>query len=108
MLLPPIELDLPFGDTQPPPPPQPQPEPKDDEVRRRRRGHLMELPGVDEETASRLLGTFPTLGAVYAASEERLREVVGSVAAARIRWFLDAPLGLPGRPARRPRWRSAA
>jgi hypothetical protein len=46
---------------------------------------------------------------VYAASEERLREVVGTVAAARIRWFLDAPLGLPtAPPARGRRWRSAA
>jgi hypothetical protein len=45
---------------------------------------------------------------VYAASEERLREVVGIVAAARIRWFLDAPLGLPTARTRGPRWRSAA
>ncbi|TMD07207.1 MAG: hypothetical protein E6J03_04365 [Chloroflexi bacterium] len=81
MPLPPIEMSLPFDSA---------PEPEDDEVRRR-------------------LGIFPTLGSVYAASEERLREVVGTVAAARIRWFLDAPLGLPtAPPARRPRWRSAA
>ncbi len=99
MPMPPIEMDLPF-DVAPPP--------GDDEVRSRRRGHLMELPGIDEATAARLLGVFPTLGSVYAASEERLREVVGDVAAARIRWFLDAPLGLPSAPARRPRWRSAA
>jgi ERCC4-type nuclease len=100
MPLPPIEMDLPFEAS-----PDPHPE---DEVRRSRRSHLMELPGVDEATATRLLGAFPTLGAVYAASEERLCEVVGTVAAARIRWFLDAPLGLPESAARRPRWRSAA
>lgn len=99
---PPIELDLPLdlgpGTT-----------PAADEVRARRLGHLMELPGMDEATATRLLAAFPTLGAVYAASEERLEELVGSVAAARIRWFLDAPLGLPtAPPARGRRWRSAA
>lgn len=99
MPLPPIEMDLPFDAA---------PDAPDDAVRRRRRGHLMELPGIDDATAARLLGAFPTLGSVYAASEERLREVVGAVAAARIRWFLDAPLGLPAAPARRPRWRSAA
>jgi ERCC4-type nuclease len=101
MPLPPIEMSLPFDAA---------PEPgDDDEVRRRRRTHLLGLPGIDEETAARLLGIFPTLGAVYAASEERLREVVGTVAAARIRWFLDAPLGLPtAPPARGRRWRSAA
>jgi ERCC4-type nuclease len=101
MPLPPIEMDLPF-DAAPP-------SGDEDEVRTRRRGHLMEMPGIDEATAARLLGAFPTLGSVYAASEERLREVVGTVAAARIRWFLDAPLGLPtAPPVRRPRWRSAA
>jgi ERCC4-type nuclease len=108
MQLPPIELDLPFDEPRPRPQPQTPAQPQDDEVRRRRRGHLMEVPGMDEATAARLLTSFPTLGAVYAASEERLREVVGSVAAARIRWFLDAPLGLSTRPARRPPWRSAA
>jgi hypothetical protein len=29
---------------------------------------------------------------MYAASEEELGRVVGPIAAARIRWFLDAPL----------------
>jgi ERCC4-type nuclease len=94
-------MDLPFDSG-------PGPAPVDDEVRARRRRHLMELPGIDEATATRLVGAFPTLGSVYAASEERLREVVGSVAAARIRWFLDAPLSLPTARTRRPRWRSAA
>ncbi len=77
-------------------------------MRAGRRGHLRELPGIAEATATRLVGAFRTLGAVYAASGERLREVVGSVAAARIRWFLDAPLSLPSARTRRPRWRSAA
>ncbi|MDB5068423.1 MAG: hypothetical protein JWM18_4857 [Chloroflexi bacterium] len=92
-------MDLPFDSG---------PAPVDDEVRARRRDHLTELPGIDKATAARLVGAFPTLGSVYAASEERLREVVGSVAAARIRWFLDAPLGLPSARTRGPRWRSAA
>ena len=98
---PPIEMDLPLDL-------DPGPVPAADAVRARRRDHLMELPGMDEATAARLLAAFPTLGAVYAASEERLEELVGSVAAARIRWFLDAPLTLPSASARHPRWRSAA
>ncbi len=103
MPLPPIEMDLPFDGLDG------TPTAADDEVRTRRRGHLMEMPGIDATVAARLLAAFPTLGAIYAATEERLSEVVGSVAAARIRWFLDAPLGLPAAPpVRRPRWRSAA
>jgi hypothetical protein len=35
---------------------------------------------------------FPSLRDIYAASEAELASVVGAVAAARIRWFLDAPL----------------
>lgn len=101
MPLPPIELDLPLDL-------DPSTVPAADAVRARRRDHLMELPGMDEAIATRLLAAFPTLGAVYAASQERLEELVGSVAAARIRWFLDAPLRLPTRPERRPHWRSAA
>jgi ERCC4-type nuclease len=103
MPLPPIEMDLPLDGLEP------ASARDEDEVRTRRRGHLIEVPGVDAATAARLLGAFPTLGSIYAASEEKLSEVVGSVAAARIRWFLDAPLGLPtAPPLRRPHWRSAA
>ena len=76
----PIELDLPLGDAD------------DGELSQRRHGHLALLPGVDQAMAGRLEGAFPTLGALYAATEEKLATVVGPVAAARIRWFLDAPL----------------
>lgn len=74
--------------------------------------HLIAVPGVDEQTAARLLRAFPSLAAVYAAERARLAEVVGPVAAARIRWFLDAPVSaaaLPGRPrSRTPRPRHYA
>ena len=92
----PIELDLPLGD------------PEDGELGLRRHRHLTSLPGVDEPAAARLERAFPTLAALYGATEERLGAVVGPVTAARIRWFLDAPL----RPAQTvragPGWRRAA
>ena len=59
---------------------------------RQRVDHLRGLAGIDEGTLVRLGRAFPSLHAIYAASEEQLAPIVGSVAAARIRWFLDAPL----------------
>lgn len=59
---------------------------------RQRVDHLGAVPGVEPATLGRLVRAFPSLGAVYAASEADLAAVVGIVAAARIRWFLDAPL----------------
>lgn len=59
---------------------------------RQRVDHLRGLAGIDEGTLVRLGRTFPSLHAIYAASEQQLAAIVGSVAAARIRWFLDAPL----------------
>ena len=98
-----IELDLPLGEA---------PEFPRDVAGTGRHDHLRGVPGVDEATAARLARAFPTLAAVYAADQERLSAVVGPVAAARIRWFLDAPLSaaaLPGRRGgRRSGWRSAA
>ena len=99
-----IELDLPLGES----PAFPR-----DVAGTGRHDHLLALPGVDEAAAARLARAFPTLAAVYAADLDRLTAAVGPVAAARIRWFLDAPLSaaaLPGRrPGRRPGgWRSAA
>lgn len=92
----PIELDLPLGD------------PDDGELGLRRHRHLASLPGVDEPAVARLEHAFPTLAALYGATEERLSAVVGPVAAARIRWFLDAPLR-PAPAARLgPGWRRAA
>ncbi|HEV3124899.1 MAG TPA: helix-hairpin-helix domain-containing protein [Candidatus Dormibacteraeota bacterium] len=97
MPLPPIELDLPLGDTE------------ETELGTRRHRHLTELPGVDDAVAVRLERAFPTLAALYSATEDRLAEVVGPVTAARIRWFLDAPLRPPV-PVRRGSsgWRHAA
>jgi hypothetical protein len=96
-----IELDLPLG------------EPAADEVAAEDRvAHLGTIPGVDIAAAQRLGRLFPSLAAVYGASEERLRDAVGPVAAARIRWFLDAPLSTAALPGRRPRrtrsWHHAA
>jgi ERCC4-type nuclease len=98
-----IELDLPLGDVPPA---------FDDSVAgAERHHHLTAIPGIDEALAGRLAREFPTLGAVYAAGEEQLAAVIGPVAAARLRWFLEAPLSvtaLPGRRARGPRWRQHA
>ena len=101
MSTPTVELDLPLGD------------PELDELASLRQRHLLSLPGVDHLTAARLTRAFPSLAAVYTASEERLRTLVGPVAAARIRWFLDAPLHSGAaprttRPGRTTRWRDAA
>jgi len=80
MATPVIELDLPFGDVA------------HGELARRRIEHLREVPGVDEQTLARLARTFASLRAIYAASDSELEKAVGTVTAARIRWFLDAPL----------------
>lgn len=79
----PIELDLPLG------------EPDDGHLGERRLAHLASIPGVDRTACARLARAFPTLAEVYAAPESRLRDVVGPVVAARVRWFLDAPLAVP-------------
>jgi len=76
----PIELDLPLGD------------PDDGRLGDRRLSHLAALPGVDQLAAAHLARSFPSLAALYGATEERLAAVVGPVAAARIRWFLDGPV----------------
>jgi ERCC4-type nuclease len=59
---------------------------------RKRLQHLGQVEGVDEEALVRLSRAFRSLRAVYAAPEAELARVVGDVSAARIRWFLDAPL----------------
>jgi len=59
---------------------------------RQRVDHLDGLNGVDPPTAARIARAFPSLAAIYSASEIELARVVGAVAAARIRWFLDAPI----------------
>ena len=78
----PIELDLPLEAAT------------DTDLTEARRRHLLALPGVDERAAARLARAFPSLAAVYAAPVERLAAVVGPVTAARVRWFLEAPLAL--------------
>jgi len=90
----PIELDLPLGD------------PEEGELGLRRHRHLTAMPGVDDAIAGRLERAFHTLAALYAAPEEKLATVVGPVVAARIRWFLDAPLRPPSHGA--PGWPRAA
>lgn len=59
---------------------------------RQRVDHMRGLAGIDDGTLVRLGRSFPSLQAIYSASEEQLAAAVGTVAAARIRWFLDAPL----------------
>ncbi|MFN2568366.1 MAG: hypothetical protein ABR564_02045 [Candidatus Dormibacteria bacterium] len=76
----PIELELPLGDSEA------------GDLARSRLEHLAHVAGMDGQGVLRLSRAFPTLGSVYAASEIELAAVVGTVAAARIRWFLDAPL----------------
>ena len=62
------------------------------ELARQRVEHLAMVSGVDHRLLLRLSRAFRSLGAVYAASRGDLEKVVGDAAAARIRWFLDAPL----------------
>jgi len=59
---------------------------------RERIAHLAGVHGVDPAALQRLARAFPSLGDIYAASEADLARAVGPVTAARIRWFLDAPL----------------
>ena len=62
------------------------------DMARRRLAHLAAVAGVEPRAVSRLARAFRSLGALYAAAESDLARHVGPVAAARIRWFLDAPL----------------
>jgi hypothetical protein len=59
---------------------------------RRRVSHLAAVDGLEPAAFVKLIRSFPSLRAIYAASEPELARLVGPVAAARIRWFLDAPL----------------
>lgn len=59
---------------------------------RQRIDHLRGLGGISPGDLVRLGRAFPSLSAIYGASETKLAAVIGPVAAARIRWFLDAPL----------------
>jgi len=76
----PIELELPLGDSDA------------GDLARSRLQHLAQVAGMDAQAVMRLSRVFPSLAHVYSASEAELKGVVGSVSAARIRWFLDAPL----------------
>ena len=76
----PVELELPLGDND------------NTELAAMRLRHLAALPGIEPRTLARLARAFTSLSAVYGASEAQLSKVIGPVAAARIRWFLDAPL----------------
>ena len=59
---------------------------------RQRVRHLAAVDGLEPAAFVRLVRSFPSLRAIYSASEAELARLVGPVAAARIRWFLDAPL----------------
>src|SRR6202021_4230879 len=59
---------------------------------RRRVSHLAAVDGLEPAAFVKLIRSFPSLRAIYSASEPELARLVGPVAAARIRWFLDAPL----------------
>jgi ERCC4-type nuclease len=59
---------------------------------RRRVSHLAAVDGLDPAAFVKLIRSFPSLRSIYTASEPELARLVGPVAAARIRWFLDAPL----------------
>lgn len=63
-----------------------------DDLPLRRLCHLAEAAGIDESGAVRLARRFGSLRSVYAAAEPDLARIVGTVTAARLRWFLDAPL----------------
>ena len=75
-----MELELPLG------------EGPSGDLARRRLDHLRQIVGGDGEAVIRLASAFSNLSAIYAASERELARVVGPVAAARMRWFLEAPL----------------
>lgn len=59
---------------------------------RKRMEHLAAVDGVEPAAFVKLVRSFPSLRAVYAAPEAELAKIIGAVAAARFRWFIDAPL----------------
>lgn len=85
-----VELELPLGDGPA------------GELARRRFDHLRQVSGIDGAVLVKLSRAFASLAAIYAASEADLARVVGPVPAARIRWFLDAPLATNLDPAAAP------
>jgi len=76
----PVELELPLDQS------------RAGQLARRRIEHLRGLGDLEPGTLVRLVRAFPSLRAIYAAPEDELARVAGPVEAARIRWFLDAPL----------------
>lgn len=62
------------------------------DLARRRLQHLGLVSGVDHHGLINLSRAFGSLADVYCASEADLARQVGATAAARMRWFLDAPL----------------
>lgn len=75
-----MELELPLGDGP------------SGELAWRRVEHLRRIVGEDQGALLRLVAAYRSLGAIYSASEQELATVVGPIVAARMRWFLDAPL----------------
>jgi ERCC4-type nuclease len=59
---------------------------------RQRVRHLAAVDGLEPAAFVRLVRSFPSLRAIYTAPEAELARIIGPVAAARMRWFIDAPL----------------
>ena len=59
---------------------------------RSRVAHLAAIDGLEPAAFVKLVRSFPSLRSIYTAPEADLARVVGPVAAARMRWFIDAPL----------------
>jgi ERCC4-type nuclease len=74
------ELELPLGDGPA------------SAMAQRRIDHLAAVAGVPPAAMVQLARAYRSLAGIYSASEADLAKHVGRVAAARIRWFLDAPL----------------
>lgn len=75
-----VELELPLGGTEA------------SSLAQRRLSHLAQAAELDPQLLLRLIRAFPSLRAIYSAGEADLAAVIGPVAAARLSWFLDAPL----------------
>jgi len=80
MRIPPFELQLPIDDGE------------SGQLAQQRVDHVRAVPGVEPDALTKLGRAFPSLRAIYSAREEELARVVGPIAAARVRWFLDAPI----------------
>jgi hypothetical protein len=91
-----MELELPLGEWH------------SGDLARLRQEHLRRMVGDDQAAMARLVAAFRNLGSIYSASEAELARVVGPILAARMRWFLEAPLTTSRHPAQGGGLRQAA